>query len=173
MTARRLGRLALVAAVSFGGTSAAEDGPHEHETVITAPAPLHGSRVPRDRVAANVQTVTADALAESQALDLSHYLEERSGSVSVNNVQGNPLQPDLEYRGFVSSPLLGTPQGLSVYLDGVRLNEPFVDTVNWDVIPTGAIRSVNLMPGSNPLFGPNTLGGALSIETKTGFSDPG
>lgn len=174
MSARWFHRLTLVASVSFGGVAAAAEAEtHENETVISAPAPLHGSRVPRDRVAANVQTVTADALAESQALDLSSYLDERAGSVSLNQVQGNPLQPDLEYRGFVSSPLLGTPQGLSVYLDGVRLNEPFGDTVNWDLIPTGAIRSVNLMPGSNPLFGPNTLGGALSIETKTGFSDPG
>ena len=70
-------------------------------------------------------------------------------------------------------PLLGAPQGLSMYLDGVRLNEPFGDTINWDLIPTNAIRSVNVIPGSNPIFGLNTLGGALSLETKTGFSDPG
>ena len=29
------------------------------------------------------------------------------------------------------------------------------------------------MPGSNPLFGLNTLGGALSIQTKDGRSSPG
>ena len=95
------------------------------------------------------------------------------GSVSGNQVQQNPLQPDLQYRGFLASPLLGAPQGLSVYIDGVRLNEPFGDTLSWDLIPTEAIRSANLMPGSNPLYGLNTLGGALSLETKTGFSDPG
>ena len=60
-----------------------------------------------------------------------------------------------------------------MYLDGVRLNEPFGDTINWDLIPTNAIRSVNVIPGSNPIFGLNTLGGALSIETKNGFSDRG
>ena len=95
------------------------------------------------------------------------------GSVSGNQVQQNPLQPDLQYRGFLASPLLGAPQGLSVYIDGVRLNEPFGDTLSWDLIPTEAIRSANLMPGSNPIYGLNTLGGALSLETKTGFSDPG
>jgi outer membrane receptor protein involved in Fe transport len=147
--------------------------PPDYETVVTATTPLHGSRLPRDRVPANVQSVTAEALAAQHSLDLSQYMNDALGSVHVNDVQQNPLQPDLQYRGFLASPILGAPQGLSMFLDGVRLNEPFGDTVNWDLIPTGAIRSVNLMPGSNPLFGLNTLGGALSIETKTGFSDPG
>ena len=72
------------------------------------------------------------------------------GSVSGNQVQQNPLQPDLQYRGFLASPLLGAPQGLSVYIDGVRLNEPFGDTLSWDLIPTEAVRSANLMPGLEP-----------------------
>lgn len=140
---------------------------------MLAPTPLHGVRVPRDRFPANVQTITAAALGERRSLDLAAFMNEGLGSVHVNDVQSNPLQPDLQYRGFLASPLLGAPQGLAVYLDGVRLNEPFGDTINWDLLPANAIRSVNLMPGSNPIFGLNTLGGALSIETKTGFSDPG
>src|SRR6185369_9477450 len=143
------------------------------ETVVTATTPLHGSRLPRERVPANVQTVTADAIAARHSLDLADYMLDALGSVSGNQVQNNPLQPDLQYRGFLASPLLGAPQGLSMYLDGVRLNEPFGDTINWDLIPSNAIRSVNVIPGSNPIFGLNTLGGALSLETKTGFSDPG
>ena len=120
-----------------------------------------------------MQTVTAAQLAAQHSLDLSSYLGDAVGSVHVNDVQSNPLQPDLQYRGFLASPLLGAPQGLSMYLDGVRLNEPFGDTINWDLIPANAIGSVNVMPGSNPIFGLNTLGGALSIETKNGFSDDG
>jgi len=143
------------------------------ETVVTATTPLHGSRLPRDHVPANVQTVTGDAIAARHSLDLTDYMLDAMGSVSANQVQQNPLQPDLQYRGFLASPLLGAPQGLSVYIDGVRLNEPFGDTLSWDLIPTEAIRSANLMAGSNPVFGLNTLGGALSLETKTGFSDPG
>ena len=88
-------------------------------------------------------------------------------------MQGNPFQPDLNYRGYTASPLLGTPQGLSVYMDGVRLNQPFGDVVSWDLIPRQAIASMTLMPGSNPLFGLNTLGGALSIQTKDGRDAPG
>ena len=140
---------------------------------VTSTTPLHGLRLPKERVAANVQTISAEDLDDHKSLDLSAYAGEAIGSVHLNDVQGSPLQADVQYRGFLASPLLGAPQGLSMYLDGVRLNEPFGDTINWDLIPTNAIRSINVIPGSNPIFGRNTLGGALSLETKTGFSDPG
>jgi outer membrane receptor protein involved in Fe transport len=152
-------------------TSVAPEQPYE--TVVTATTPVHGSHLPKDHVAANVQSISAVDLEAHKSLDLSGYLGEAAGSVSVNGAASNPLQPDLQYRGFLASPLLGAPQGLSMYLDGVRLNEPFGDTINWDLIPVNAIQSVNVIPGSNPIFGLNTLGGALSLETKTGFSDPG
>ena len=80
---------------------------------------------------------------------------------------------DVNYRGFTASPLLGTPQGLSVYQDGVRINEPFGDVVNWDLIPRRRSPAMTLLPGSNPLFGLNTLGGALSLQTKSGDTHPG
>jgi iron complex outermembrane receptor protein len=149
------------------------EAPPVYETIITATTPLHGSGLPRDRAPSNVQTATGRNIAQSQSIDLSEFMNDEMGSVNVNGVQDNPLQPDLQYRGFLASPLLGAPQGLSIYLNGVRLNEVFGDTVNWDLLPSAAIRTVNLMPGSNPLFGLNTLGGAVSLETKTGFSDPG
>jgi outer membrane receptor protein involved in Fe transport len=144
-----------------------------YQTIVTATTPLHGSGLPLDHVPSNVQTATGGGIAKTLSLDLSQYMNQSMGSVHVNDVQNNPLQPDLQYRGFLASPLLGAPQGLSVYMNGVRLNEVFGDTVNWDLLPQSAIRTLNLMPGSNPLFGLNTLGGALSLETKTGFSDPG
>jgi len=153
-----------------------EPDPDPNESLIIYVAgttPLHGSGLPKDHVPANVQTISAEDLADHKSLDLSAYAGEALGSVHINDVQGNPLQSDVQYRGFLASPLLGAPQGLSMYLDGVRLNEPFGDTINWDLIPANAIRSVNVIPGSNPIFGLNTLGGALSLETKTGFTDPG
>src|SRR5262249_33871846 len=139
--------------------------PPVYETTVTATTPLHGSGLPVDHVPSNVQTATGTRIAKSQSLDLSGFMNTELGSVTVNDVQNNPLQPDLQYRGFLASPLLGAPQGLAVYLNGVRLNEVFGDTVNWDLVPTSAIRTLNLMAGSNPLFGLNTLGGALSLET--------
>lgn len=120
-----------------------------------------------------MQNVNAADLKKSQALDISAYMNENLAGVHVNETANNPLQPDLNYRGFTASPLLGTPQGLSVYVDGVRMNQAFGDVVSWDLIPTNAISSMQLHAGSNPLFGLNTLGGALSINTKDGRSNPG
>ena len=135
--------------------------------------PLSGRGVSLDKIPAHVQSVSAEQLQAGQTTSLADYMNRYMGSVHINEAQNNPLQPDVYYRGFVASPLLGLPQGLSVYVNGVRFNEPFGDSVNWDLIPQGAIDQMSLMPGSNPLFGLNTLGGAISVKTKTGFSAPG
>jgi outer membrane receptor protein involved in Fe transport len=135
--------------------------------------PLAGIGVPAAEVAAPVQTISAGDFSTTNALDLSDLLNRRLRGVFLNEVQGNPVQPDLNYRGYTASPLLGTPQGLSIYMDGVRLNQPFGDVVSWDLIPRVAIAETVLMPASNPLFGLNTLGGALSVHTKSGTTHPG
>jgi outer membrane receptor protein involved in Fe transport len=140
---------------------------------VISTTPLHGVEIERDRLPMHTETATNKEIEEQQSLDLSEFLNQRFGSVFLNEAQNNPLQPDLLYRGFVASPLIGLPQGMSVYMDGVRINEPFGDTVNWSAIPESAIAGVNLMAGSNPLFGLNTLGGALSVKTKNGFTHPG
>ncbi|RDJ94108.1 Plug domain-containing protein, partial [Lacticaseibacillus rhamnosus] len=124
-------------------------------------------------VPANVQRALAEQIERSQSLDLTDFLNREFGSVSINHAQNNPLQPDFNFRGFTASPLLGLPQGLSVYENGVRINEPFGDVVNWDLIPESAIASIQLIPGSNPAFGLNTLGGAAAIYTKSGAQYPG
>ena len=140
---------------------------------VIAISPLAGLGVPKDQVPANVQTTTAADIERRGALDLTSQLLRTLGSVSINETQGNPFQPDLNFRGFSASPLLGMPQGLSVYLDGMRMNQPFGDVVSWDLIPRAAIANVTLMPGSNPMFGLNTLGGALAVQTKDGRNNPG
>jgi iron complex outermembrane recepter protein len=139
---------------------------------VVGVTPLPGSNVSADKIPANVQTVNADQMKKAQTISLSDYINRYLGSVSINEAQNNPLQPDIYYRGFVASPLLGLPQGLSTYVNGVRFNEPFGDSVNWDLIPQGAIDSMALYPGSNPVYGLNSLGGSISIKTKTGFSAP-
>jgi len=135
--------------------------------------PLPGLDVPRDWVPANVQTARSADIERSHAIDLTGFIARRLGSVSVNEIQGNPFQPDVSFRGFTASPLLGRGQGLSIYLDGMRLNQAFGDVVSWDLVPKSAISTIALMPGSNPLFGLNTLGGALAIQTKDGLKNPG
>ncbi|MET0291166.1 MAG: TonB-dependent receptor plug domain-containing protein, partial [Steroidobacteraceae bacterium] len=141
--------------------------------VVVGETPLPGAGIDPDAAVATVQTATSADISRSHALDVTSFMNRELGSVYVNEVQNNPLQPDVNYRGYTASPLLGTAQGLSVYLDGVRLNQPFGDVVSWDLIPRQAIANIALMPGSNPLFGLNTLGGALAIRTKDGFTDPG
>ncbi len=140
---------------------------------VISTTPLHGVEIERNRLPMHTEIATDNDLKRQQSLDLSEFLNQKIGSVFLNQAQSNPLQPDLYYRGFVASPLMGLPQGMSVYMDGVRINEPFGDTVNWSVIPESAIAGINLMSGSNPLFGLNTLGGALSVRTKNGFTHPG
>ncbi len=140
---------------------------------VVASTPLAGSDLSAEEIAAPVQMLSSDDLRETGALDLSDLLNRRLSGVNINENQANPYQPDVNYRGYTASPLLGTPQGLSIYMDGVRLNQPFGDVVSWDLIPRMAISEVALVPGSNPLFGLNTLGGAISIETKDGQTHPG
>ncbi len=164
---------ALFLMVIHGIALAEEQEAVELEAVeVVGVTPLSGSGVSTDKIAANVQTVSANQLNKAQTISLSDYINRYLGSVSVNEAQNNPLQPDIYYRGFVASPLLGLPQGLSTYVNGVRFNEPFGDSVNWDLIPQGAIDSMALYPGSNPVYGLNSLGGSISIKTKTGFSAP-
>lgn len=146
----------------------------ETDTVeVIATTPLHSVGVAIDDVPANVQVIKGKDIRNQQSLGIANYLSDNMLGVNVNETQNNPFQPDVNFHGFTASPLLGTPQGLSVFQDGVRINQPFGDTVNWDLIPSNAISSINLMPGSNPLFGLNTLGGALSIQTKSGEHYPG
>jgi outer membrane receptor protein involved in Fe transport len=140
------------------------------EVVVTAP---YGIGIDPSLVPANVQRAVAEELERSQSLDLTDFLNRGFSSVNINQAQNNPLQPDFNFRGFTASPLLGLPQGLAVYQNGVRINEPFGDTVNWDLIPVSAIDSVQMMAGTQPVFGLNTLGGALSLKMKNGFTYDG
>ena len=155
---------------AFAAASASSNEDRHGLDVMEVVAPL--SLEDADSTA-NVQAASAEAIAASGAADLADFLRRNMASVFVNEAQGNPLQGDVQYRGFVGSPLLGLPQGIAVHQDAVRVNEPFGDTVNWALIPDSAISSVFLVPGSSPLFGLNALGGALSVLTKDGFAHPG
>lgn len=140
---------------------------------VVATTPLAGTDLAINQIAGPVQTATAADVRNSGALELGDFMNRHLNGVFVNEMQENPFQPDVNYRGYTASPLLGTPEGISVYVDGVRQNQPFGDVVSWDLIPKDAISEVELMPGSNPLFGLNTLGGALSVQTKSGITNPG
>jgi outer membrane cobalamin receptor len=140
---------------------------------IIGTSPLPGQGVSRDVLPYNTQVVRRGTLDAAQADNATDYMARRLPGMQVNDIQGSPFQGDLTFRGFRASGVLGASQGLSVYLDGVRVNEPFGDVINWDLIPEFAIDSMSLVPGANPAFGLNSLGGALSFTTASGVSAPG
>lgn len=135
--------------------------------------PLPGLGLTKEQIPGNVQSITAEEIKNSHALSMADLMNSKLQSVNVNDYQGNPFQMDVTYRGFTASPQLGTPQGLSVFFDGIRVNEPFGDVVNWDMIPMNALAGVDVFPGSNPIFGLGTLGGAFAMKTKDGFNHEG
>lgn len=164
---------ALAVAAAATPAWAAENMVQTETVEVIGSTPLAGIGVQRLHVPANVQTVSGKQLEEQESLNLPEFMARQLPSVNVNEIQGNPYQQNINYRGFTASPLLGTPQGMSIYLDGVRINEPFGDTVNWELLPNSAIAGMDLIPGSNPAFGLNTLGGAIAIRTKDGFNHAG
>jgi len=172
------GAFVLAGFVSAGTARAQEEEkkeqepPRQKEEVrVVAPTPVDGMPVDSMHFPGNFQHLEVDA--GSRATGATEPLSRSLGSVNLSGPQGNALEPDVFYRGFEASPLLGTPQGISVYQDGVRLNETFGDTVHWALVPPGALKSMDLVPGSDPLFGQNTIGGSVSLHTKTGFDTPG
>lgn len=179
-----LANIVIPAAVAADDKTKGETGkpaiPENKASVLELPkvevigtTPLPGIGVPLEQVPANIQSAPDTSIKKQPGVSIADYLENNVGSINVNAAQNNPFQLDVNFRGFTASPLLGTPQGLSVFQDGVRVNEPFGDLVNWDLIPQAAIANIQVIPGSNPLFGLNTLGGALAIQTKSGFQFPG
>jgi outer membrane receptor protein involved in Fe transport len=140
---------------------------------VIASAPIGTLDVPLSDVPVPVQTLTAQTIEDTNAIDLTDAMNRRLNGVYVNENQNNPFQPDVNYRGYTASPLVGAPAGLSVYLDGVRQNQPFGDVVQWDLIPKIAISTMELIPGSDPVYGLNTLGGAITVQTKSGLTSSG
>ena len=141
--------------------------------IVIGTTPVPGIGTPLEQVPANVQVIRERDLREQPGPSVADHLGEARAGFAASRPGGNPYQPDVSFRGFSASPLFGAPQALSVYLDGVRVNEAFGDVVNWDLIPRIAVSAINVIPGSNPAFGLNTLGGALAIETKSGARFPG
>ncbi|MBR0795911.1 TonB-dependent receptor [Bradyrhizobium jicamae] len=145
--------------------------PRPRVIIPTAPAATAGSAsdIDADKVPASVNVVDSKQIERTGSPNITDALLQSVPSVNISEVSGNPFTPNLEFRGFVASPVSGTPQGLAVYQNGVRINEAFGDTINWDLIPTLAIKSVAVVT-NNPAFGLNALGGAVDVQMKDGFS---
>ena len=138
----------------------------------TAPTPIAGTGLDVDKVPATINAVGAAQIARTDSLNIADALQQHVPGLIISDTTGNPFMPEIQFRGFVASPVAGTPQGLAVYQNGMRINEAFGDTVNWDLIPTSAIKSVTVVT-NNPAFGLNALGGAVNVQMKNGFNYQG
>ncbi len=137
------------------------------EVRVTAPARLPGSPLPLSSVPATVDIVPGDQLRATGAMTLQEALTRLPG-VTLNDQQGNSWQMDLSFRGFRSTSVTGESQGLSVFVDGVRINEPTVEEVNFDLLPLDDIERLEVIRGPAAVFGRNTLGGVINIITRRG-----
>ncbi len=162
---------AVDTSMQAGGISEAS-GPEKLQALVVTATAIPGTTIDIDKIPGNVQVLSAADLLREGSASLTTALNSDLSSINVNDDLDDPFQPDILYRGFEASPVLGTPQGLAVYQNGVRINEAFGDTVNWDLFPDVAINQVELV-SSSPVYGLNALGGAISVTMKNGFTYQG
>jgi iron complex outermembrane recepter protein len=128
---------------------------------------LPSTPLPASRVPASVDVMSGEELRATGAVTLQDALRRLPG-VTTANQQGNSFQMDLSVRGFQGTSVTGAPQGISVFVDGVRVNEPTVEEINFDLLPLDDIERIELIRGPAAVFGRNTLGGVLNIVTRRG-----
>ncbi len=169
LTNRRAGSLLCAVLALAASGRAADQSATTRGVEVIGTTPVEGSEIDPNKVPAATYTIDPTALDHDASSTLPDVLQQHAPGVQINDVTGNSFQPDVQYRGFDASPVLGTPQGIAVYENGIRTNEAFGDTVNWDLIPEFAIGGLQLV-SNNPAFGLNALGGALAIQMKNGFT---
>jgi iron complex outermembrane recepter protein len=168
---RRLGWAVIVSVATVSGARAQSDANTETVTVVGTTA-LPGTGIDADKLPESIETLNAADLAREGVPSVTTALNDQLGSININDNLDDPFQPDILYRGFEASPVLGTPEGLAVYQNGVRINEAFGDAVNWDLVPDLAIARVDVV-SANPVYGLNALGGAVVVGMKNGFDYSG
>jgi outer membrane receptor protein involved in Fe transport len=179
----RIALLGLPFAI-LGSTAFGQDAPPPSPPLSAAPSaptsvlpgvtivgstPLLGAGFDRNQVPAATNILTPADIARTGPASLTAAMDDNIPSVNLDDLSGNRFQPSLLFRGFIASPNQGDEQGLAVYVNGARFNQPFGDTVNWDLIPSNAISQVNV-EGGNPVFGLNALGGSVNVQLKNGFT---
>ena len=151
---------------------APQDARDLDELVVVGVTPVPGFKVDKDKIPGNIQTLRSSDLTRNGAASVLGALDQQVSGVNFNDTLADPFQPEVLFRGFEASPVLGTPQGMAVYQNGVRVNEAFGDTVNWDLIPDIAIDRIDVLNATS-VFGLNALGGAMTVTMKNGFTYQG
>ena len=115
----------------------------------------------------NFQGALGSSPGSSPGSSVAGALAESAG-VTLTNQTGSTSQAEVRLRGFALSPVVGVPQGVSVFVDGVRVNEADASQVHLSLIPSGAVDHMELIRGPVGAFGRNSLAGALNIVTRRG-----
>jgi iron complex outermembrane receptor protein len=118
------------------------------------------------RVPGKVVVISADEIQQLGAKTVQEALQQQTGIVLYDQI-GNEFQSTIDLRGFNGQPVPAT----SLFVDGVRVNEPDFNSTNFDLIPIEDIERIEIMPGTATVFGRNALGGVINITTKRGRRD--
>ena len=177
MRSRTILALLLADAILPGAIALAQSAPPSPQinlqnVDVVGSSPLLGSGIDRDEIPAATNVLGEKDIDRTGMPSLTQAILDNIPGATVNDVESNPFQPDILFRGFTASPVAGTSEGLAAYVNGMRFNDAFGDTVNWDLIPSVAISTVNV-EASNPVFGLNALGGSLNVQLKNGFNFQG
>ncbi len=140
---------------------------------IISVTPVQGSGLSIDRVPGKIQTISRDQIGKKKNFSITETLNRETTGISLFNLNSSPMQNDINFRGYVGGPLLGTAQSIAVYQNGMRVNESFGEVVQWDLVPDFAVNSMQIFTGGDPIFGQNALGGAITMEMKNGFNFDG
>ncbi len=140
---------------------------------IISVTPVQGSGLSIDRVPGKIQTISREQIGKKKNLSITETLNRETTGISLFNLNSSPMQNDINFRGYVGGPLLGTAQSIAVYQNGMRINESFGEVVQWDLVPDFATHSMQIFTGGDPVFGQNAIGGAITMEMKNGFNFQG
>lgn len=160
-------KLSLLGVVSLAVSANAEDLQTSRINVFS-PGPLPSIGISTDIIPGSVQVIKPQDVEQQPGVSHADYLINNTQGFSITEVGGNPWQPDVQFRGYSAGSILGNPIGLSIYVDGVRENQPFSDVMLWDTVPMWAMAGTQVVAGSNPIYGLNTLGGAIAFQTING-----
>jgi iron complex outermembrane receptor protein len=144
----------------------------EEEIVQLPTITVRGTRLfefPLDlrRFPGQVRETTAEEIETSEARTVPEVMKTEPG-ITLYNLTGNPYEPTFDIRGFSGQPVTTT----TVILDGVRVNNPDINAVDWDLIPVKDLEGIQVLPGTASVFGRNALAGVVNLQTKRGGPVP-
>ncbi len=131
-------------------------------SILAPTGPKVGSGVP-----ARTTIIGREQIEANEPRLLSDLLVTQAGMSSYDDL-GASYKMSVSSRGFYASPIVGLPQGISIFLDGVRQNEPDAAQVNFDLLPMEHVSRVEILSGTSSLLGRNSLGGSINLVTNSG-----